>query len=227
MSQHKLMIFAKAPRPGHVKTRLDLPPEDAARWHEAFVLDVVERHQRPGRHLTVWRADQSAHPFWNGLDVHQKDQRGSSLGERMAHAFGEEVGAENSVVILGTDSPSLPPQFVDDAFSLLEEKDVVVGPACDGGYYLLGMNRFQPSLFPVDMPWGTQSVLPTTLDLIRNAELSLGMLPFWYDVDRPADLAFLERHLGVLANQGVPMPQETLARFSLLRSLTGVHHGDG
>ena len=130
----------------------------------------------------------------------------------MKNAFADELSHGLPVVILGTDSPSLPPALV-DAFAALAHKDVVIGPACDGGYYLLGLNHLHPSLFPVDMDWGTSSVLWKTLSEVRLSQLSLELLPFWYDVDRPEDLDLLRQHLPVLADQNVPVPPRTQARL--------------
>ena len=189
------MVFAKAPEPGRVKTRLLLPPETAAALHAAFVRDVVARHQRPGRRVTVWRAGAQDHPLWAGLDARLANQVGADLGERMAHAFAAELEGDARVVIIGTDSPTLPPRLVDEAFALLDEVPVVVGPACDGGYYLLGARGAVPPCFE-GLAWGGDQVLLDTLDAL--AELPHRLLDFWYDVDRPADLALLRRHLRAL-----------------------------
>ena len=113
----RLMVFAKAPVPGRVKTRLCLPPERAAALHSAFVRDVVDRHQRPGRALTVWRAGDLEHPLWADLGVALGIQQGADLGARMRHAFTRELSGDARVVVVGTDSPSLPPRLVDAAFA--------------------------------------------------------------------------------------------------------------
>lgn len=208
MSQ-RLMIFAKAPEPGRVKTRLRLPPEDAARLHEAFVADVVERHQAPNRQITVWRAGDLKHAFWDGLDVKFADQVPGDLGVRMASAFNTELGSGDPVVILGTDSPTLPPERVDEAFELLESAPAVIGPACDGGYYLLGLNGSVPGgVFDPDIEWGGDGVLLDTLARLR-AHGSFKMLDFWYDVDRPADLRLLRIHLQHARNGSFPLPPRT------------------
>ena len=195
----RLMIFAKAPEPGRVKTRLApaVGSENAARLHAAFVRDVVARHRRPGRALTVWRAGDLAHPLWAELGVPLEAQPAGDLGHRMRWAFEREGAAGEAVVILGTDSPSLPPALVDAAFEALTRVPVVLGPACDGGYYLLGLRACAPPIFE-GVPWGTGAVLTDTLAALQRAGLRYALLPFWYDVDRPADLTLLRAHLPTL-----------------------------
>ena len=195
-----------------MKTRLCPPctPADAADLHGAFVRDVVARHQRVGRRTTVWRAGDADHPLWGDLGVPLARQRGGDLGARMAAAFADECGDGARVVVLGTDSPSLPPSLVDAAFEALAHVPCVLGPACDGGYYLLGARGSVPPVFD-DMPWGSAGVLPRTLAALRTACVPVHLLPFWYDVDRPADLDLLRAHLPVLAALGEPAPMHTMA----------------
>ncbi len=209
MNEPRLMVFAKAPEPGRVKTRLALPPEHAARLHAAFLHDVVERHTRPGRRLTVWRAGDLEHPIWAALNARLDVQPSGDLGARMSAAFQTELAGGGPVVILGTDSPTLPPALVDAAFAALEAVDVVVGPACDGGYYLLGARGGVPPVF--DGPgWGGPGVLAHTLDSLEAAAIPYRLLDFWYDVDRPEDLALMRAHVPALAASGEVPPRFTL-----------------
>lgn len=209
MSGQRLMVFAKAPEPGRVKTRLGLPPDDAARLHGAFVRDVVERHARPRRRLTVWRAGDLDHPLWGALNVRLDVQPVGDLGARMARAFATELTGGGPVVILGTDSPTLPPGLVDAAYAALRDVDVVVGPACDGGYYLLGARGDVPPVF--DGPtWGGPGVLAHTLDSLETAAIPYRLLEFWYDVDRPEDLTLLRAHVPALTASGEAPPRHTL-----------------
>ncbi len=214
----RLMIFAKAPVPGRVKTRLELPPTTAARLHAAFVRDVVARHQRPGRRVTVWRALDVDHPLWSELverhGVRLATQGEGDLGARMAAAFADELAGGGPVVVLGTDSPSLPPRLVDAAFAALAEVPAVIGPACDGGYYLLGLRGEVPPVFPTDMPWGTEVVLTRTLRALAATGAPFRVLDPWYDVDRITDLALLKYHLPSLIAAGDPAPTRTLAAMS-------------
>lgn len=214
----RLMVFAKAPTPGRVKTRLALPPATAAALHAAFVRDVVARHGRADRRVTVWRAGDLAHPLWAELverhGVALAEQPPGDLGDRMAAAFAAEGAAGDPVVILGTDSPTLPPAFVDDAFAALAEGEAVIGPACDGGYYLLGLRGAATrdrALWPPGLAWGTDAVLPATLAALA-ARGPFAVLDPWYDVDRPADLRWLRHHLPRVT----PPPTHTTAALAAL-----------
>lgn len=220
----RLMIFAKAPMPGRVKTRLRLPPERAAAVHAAFVRDVVARHQRPGRAVTLWRAGDLDHPLWSALvEAHALTlavQPAGDLGDRMRAAFTAELTHGARVVILGTDSPTLPPRLVDAAFAALEHAPVAVGPAADGGYYLMALrapagDAVFDALYPADMKWGTEEVLPRTLDRLAAAGLPFRVLDPWYDIDRPADLAFAAHHIPSLIAAGDPAPGHTMRAVGL------------
>jgi len=221
----RLMIFAKAPTPGRVKTRLKLPPETAAALHAAFVRDVVARHQRPGRQVTVWRAGDLQHGLWRELveahGVSLAVQPSGDLGDRMAAAFSATGVHGDPVVVLGTDSPTLPPALVERAFAALGDRDAVIGPACDGGYVLLGLRgaaTTDRSIFPPGLAWGTEAVLPATLDALA-ARGDFAVLDPWYDVDRPQDLRWMRHHMPLLDG---PTPRHTL---SMLAALDGADNG--
>jgi glycosyltransferase A (GT-A) superfamily protein (DUF2064 family) len=96
------------------------------------------------------------------------------------------------VVAIGSDSPDLPPRIVKAAFAALEKGGAVIGPACDGGYYLIGfsMESFTPAAFE-GMAWGTDSVGKTTMDILERTGLDVHVLPVWRDIDRPEDVAAL------------------------------------
>ena len=211
----RVMVFAKAPAPGKVKTRLApaVGEAGAALLHAAFVRDVVARHNTPPlRSLTVWRAGDIDHPLWAELGVDLETQCSGNLGDRMAHAFGQELGGDVPVVVLGTDSPSLPREFVNRAFMMLQNHEVVLGPACDGGYYLIGIRGAIPAVFE-GIDWGTESVFAQTVEALNAAGIQFAQLPYWYDVDRPSDLRMLRamRH-----RLGEPQPVHTLAALAEL-----------
>ena len=134
-----------------------------------------------------------------------------NLGSRMAAAFTAELESGCPVVILGTDSPTLPPARVNEAFERLKSTPAVIGPACDGGYYLLGLNGGIPAnIFASDIEWGGSDVLLKTLDRLSAAG-AFHLLDFWYDVDRPDDLRLLRFHLEQAKRCGVPVPGCTAA----------------
>ena len=181
-----LMIFAKAPELGAVKTRLELPIDEAAALHRAFVSDVVNGTMGFWQQV-LWTTDES-HPFFTQFDQPLHRQSGIDLGERMAHAFQQSLAQYARVVVIGTDAPNLPVSFIRDAFDALKYHDVVIGPSCDGGYYLLGLTRFLPALFERRIGWSGADVFSRTLAVLREDQITPHILPFWFDVDRPEDL---------------------------------------
>lgn len=198
-----LVVFAKAPIPGQVKTRLcpALMPDEAATLHGSFVLDTVERTKAAvGRfNLPVDRflacAPSSTHPFFKVMEarhgVRLIDQEGDDLGQRMAGVF-DRLFAQGyrSVVLVGTDVPSLPLEEYRRTFGLLESHDLVLGPALDGGYYLLGLTRPAPALF-TDIPWSTGDVRRITEEKARSLGLTIALTAPWRDVDTIEDLTAL------------------------------------
>jgi hypothetical protein len=112
------------------------------------------------------------------------------------------------VVAIGTDSPTLPASEMAGAFEGLSAHEAVLGPAEDGGYYLIGLRRFEPALFK-DVAWGSDAVLSTTLTTAGRLNLSVGLLAPWYDVDTPADVKRLRRELRARSDL-CPAEQELL-----------------
>lgn len=198
-----LVVFAKAPVPGQVKTRLcpPLTPDEAATLHGSFVLDTLERTKAAVSkfHLPFHRflacAPASTLVFFQIMEerhgVTLLDQVGEHVGARMSHTF-EALFAQGyrHVLIVGTDVPSLPLNHYQQALALLESHDVVLGPALDGGYYLIGLNRAVPDLF-TGIPWSTDRVLALTEEKAAHLGLSTALLPVWRDVDTIDDLAAL------------------------------------
>ena len=215
-SSQALIIFAKAPEPGQVKTRLSPPltSDQAAHLHEAFVLDAVHAAQPLGG-VTHWLScsPSTTHPFFHTLSrrfrLRLLTQTGETLGERMASALRQALDAgATRVVLIGTDLPTLPVSIIRDAFRLLRRADVVLGPACDGGYYLVGVSRRVPPMFH-EIPWGRSTVLEATLAQINRLGLRCRLLPFWYDVDTLPSLRLLTAHLTVLRRLNERVPAST------------------
>lgn len=133
-----------------------------------------------------------AHP-----DLPVRRQRGGELGERLAHGFEESFRrGVAAVMAVGADHPTLPPAFVRDGFDALADRDAVVGPSRDGGYYAVAVRReawpAASALFR-DIPWSSPRVTEVTRRVASEAGLDLGELARWYDVDRPEDLEALRR----------------------------------
>jgi rSAM/selenodomain-associated transferase 1 len=131
-------------------------------------------------------------------------QAGADLGARMAAAIADELAdGASAVVLVGTDSPTLPGAYLQRAAAWLgDDAEVVLGPAADGGYYLVGARRPLPQLFAAGISWGTPQVLPATLLRLRElaaAGTRVALLPFFYDVDTPQDLWLLACHLRLAA----------------------------
>ena len=200
-------IMAKVPQRGRVKTRLvpPLSPDEACALAGCFLRDVAASIVAAGR----------AHPAIQGIAVYLPrgeehalagvlpegfwllPQRGADLGERLLHATGDLLAAGfGSACLVNSDSPTLPERLLLDAAHALERPGdrVVLGPAADGGYYLVGLKRPHRRLFE-DIAWSTPAVLAQTLERARELDLEVHLLPEWYDVDDGESLRVLCREL--------------------------------
>lgn len=194
-----LVLMAKQPAPTQTKTRLMpmLSAEQAAELYHCFLVDKVAQMRQVHK---VTRAIAytpiEAKPFFSALvpDFDLIPQRGADLGQRLkgvvADAFA--VGYEH-VVAIDSDTVTLPPKFLQEAFEALEYADVSIGGCEDGGYYAIGLRHPYLSVFEVEM--STPHVLRDTLRQATVANLSIHQLPVWYDVDTPADLQRLAQEL--------------------------------
>ncbi len=194
-------VFAKYWQAGSVKTRLaaSIGNVMAADLYRCFVeetIRIVDRSRCDIRTLVFSPPEQRASmaaivdPSW-GL----WPQSDGSLGRRMSHFFFDAFrnGAEK-VILVGSDTPSLPSARLAQAFRRLDRADVVLGPSDDGGYYLIGMKQPQPQLFQA-IEWSTERVFDQTRAVIQRAGLLLAPLAPWYDVDRLDDLHRLQNDL--------------------------------
>ncbi len=195
-----LGIFAKYWEPGQVKTRLaaKLGGAAASEVYRHFVTTLVKRFRRcaDSRVLCFTPAERAvAFAELAGADWVAKPQAGGDLGARMTSFFDScfRDGAER-VVLIGSDSPTLPIEYVDSAFRLLRETDVVLGPTDDGGYYLVGASRDVAGIF-ADIDWSTAIVWEQTVARLGELRLSYETLPQWYDVDELPDLERLRDEL--------------------------------
>ena len=191
-----LALFAKAPRPGQVKTRLcpPLTPEQAAELYDAMLRDVLEQHRDSGHERVLWFAPADAHAELAeraGADYRLEPQRGAGLAERMSVVFRRHAAeGADAIVLRGTDSPTLPAMRIAQAFELLASGiDLVLCGDHDGGYNLIGLRRPQDALFALEM--STQNVLEQTLRRARSLGLETHVLEPHHDVDTAADLVRL------------------------------------
>ncbi|MBI4369894.1 MAG: TIGR04282 family arsenosugar biosynthesis glycosyltransferase [Elusimicrobia bacterium] len=160
------------------------PPEAGPQQRRAPLLEIAYAAATSHPNLK-WLEDTVPVPFFlqHGADL------GSRLTKAFKHAF--QSGAKK-VIIIGSDTPHLDPKDISEAFNLLGSRDAVLGPAKDGGYYLIGLKSPNPALFN-GISWSTSQVLKQTLERINHQKLSLGLLPSYSDIDTPADLEMLER----------------------------------
>jgi len=208
-----LGIFLKQPRPGQVKTRLavDLGANPAAELYAAFQADLAVRFRELGsRRVLCFTPDHPASAaFFSDLAGGNYDlwpQPSGELGDRLGAFFDEAFaqGAER-VVVIGSDSPTLPVDLVGRAFDQLTTHDVILGPATDGGYYLVGQGRASHPLFR-NINWSSSRVLEQTIAHIEASQLSLALLSPWYDVDTIDDLDLLRGHIAALRCAGLSDP---------------------
>jgi rSAM/selenodomain-associated transferase 1 len=202
-----LGIFAKEPEAGQVKSRLarETSPAWAARVADAFLRDTVERLAGIVAERILVFSPPAAARFFADL-VRDRfrllPQLEGDLGQRL-HGFihSQLEGGSSRVVVVGTDSPTLPLEYIEQAFRELERADVVFGPATDGGYYLLGCAGRVPPIF-ADMPWSSERVLSESIARLAGPSWRLAVLPPWYDVDTLADWWCLRGHVAALQSAG-------------------------
>lgn len=195
-----LIVFTRYPEPGKTKTRLipALGAEGAATLQrqmteqklaevnklQTFYPVSVEIHFAGGNEALMQK--------WLGSNLIYRQQSEGDIGCRMAAAFQASFAAGmNQVVLIGIDCPDLNAQLMAEAFHALREYDLVLGPALDGGYYLIGLRRLIPQLF-TGIRWSTAEVLPQTLKIAQSLELAVAKLPWLSDVDCPEDLSILK-----------------------------------
>jgi hypothetical protein len=194
MESNILIIFAKNLVHGKVKTRLasSVGVDVAFEVYKELIDHTKTIAKNVNADKIVYYSEQVEHTdIWNDGFLKAK-QQGVDLGERMKNAFqGMLQLGYTKAVIIGTDCPSLNAQIIHDAFDALDQKNVVIGPAYDGGYYLIGMKDLYEELFHA-VPWSTDTVLKTTIAICDRFNLSYSLLPILYDIDDEKDLIHLK-----------------------------------
>jgi hypothetical protein len=199
-----IMVFVKVPGRGAVKSRLSraLDPDFVQRLYECMVLDTIDVVRESGIPFRIFVSPSDALQeagSWLGREHGYLPQEGEDLGERMERAFVRmfSEGAKQAVLI-GSDIPGLTAEILRQAFFSLAEHDAVIGPANDGGYYLIGFSgmAFSPGIFHA-MPWSTGSVFRETVERLTASSLTCRILPERIDADTREDLiALLDRRAG-------------------------------
>lgn len=194
--------MAKAPIVGKVKTGLCPPlgPQSAAMLHESFIRDAVEKASTvPDAEVVVAYSPRGTAPYFREITPGADRYlflRGDTPGERLSHCFEHLCGPDSSVIVMGSDAPTLPLRCIEMAFGVLDtgRADAVIGPASERGYYLVGLRSPVKELFE-DVVWSGPNAIPGSASRARQMGLRVHLLPEWYYVDRPADLSHLRAEL--------------------------------
>lgn len=201
--RHALAVAAKAPRPGTVKTRLQplLSADEATELYRCFLKDTIESMENvSAAQIVISYTPAGGERYFDGVltNGHRMiAQRGESFGDRLYYAL-EDLLREgfDTASIMDADSPTLPREYIAQTFEELARPGdrVVLGPASDGGYYLIGIKRPHRRLFE-EIAWSTPSVLAETVDRAAQIGLEVKLLPEWYDVDDTGDFERLKREI--------------------------------
>lgn len=214
-----VIVFAKEAIPGKVKTRLavDLGDELASQYYRAFARDVLEMVE------SYTQSEETCLPYlaWSGSKQGELVEHAQELGFSVIDQGTGGLGARmesvtkrlredhfDRLLVIGTDSPTLMPEHLKEAFESLERHDLVFGPSFDGGYYLVGIDlrsafgaRIEEAIFR-DITWSTPGVLTESLAAVRRVGLLCDLLGFWYDIDTYEDLNIMWTHLKFLRGKG-------------------------
>ena len=188
-----LIIFVKYPQPGFVKTRLakEIGKKNASELYRLFVETLLARIKDKNFTRVIFYSPISKRneiKRWLGDNLALSPQKGRGLGERLSYAFRLTFknGAKR-VVVIGTDSPALNKKLILDAFKKLKETQCVLGPAFDGGYYLVGLASFHEEIFQ-HIYWSSDNVFKQTLKTIKKSRISFSLLDKQLDIDNKDDL---------------------------------------
>ena len=207
----RVLLFSKFPEPGMVKTRLarSVGADNAAKLQRAFIEDQLGMLSEIGASVTM-----CCDPFRPLIDYERlfgggigyAPQQGRDLGQRMLHALHQALRENETAVLIGSDLPDLPGRFLTEAFKALRSAQVCLGPATDGGFYLLGLSEPLPADIFKGVAWSGPQVLQATLANCAARKLGTHLLPAWPDVDTLEDLTGYARR-----NHG--RPTQTMNRI--------------
>lgn len=193
-----ILIFTKAPVAGEVKTRLvpPLKPEQAALLHQKLVNRTLKMVTKAAiAPVILYCSPDDTHPFFiqckDEFRIQTARQEGEDLGARMLNGFNAALEKFRYVILIGTDCPSMTSDYLEDAIQRLRSgSDLVIGPAQDGGYVLIGMKQSHAELFS-DLLWGSDSVFGLTMEKAMLSGLQVSLLDSLQDIDRPEDLKYI------------------------------------
>ncbi len=198
-----ILFFMKYPEPGEVKTRLatTIGQDKAAELYGHFVLDLLAKLESTQLSFAICFYPEQKKELlmeWLGEGYEYIPQKGADLGERMAAAFLDAfAGGHRRVILMGSDFPDLPRSFLEDALAALNTHDIVIGPAMDGGYYLIGFRKetFIQEAFE-GMDWSTEGIFRQTLSILKAHRRRVYVLPVWNDIDTIEDVRQLIERAG-------------------------------
>lgn len=209
-----IIIMAKVPRAGNVKTRLRpiLSTSERRTLAEAFLSDTIYKAFEKCNALIVAYSPTNEESYFSRFDLENlllSGQKGTDLGEKMSNAFDFAFRrfAGASVIMIGTDSPTFPSEFLEKAFTALESTaEIVLGKTADGGFYLIGLKKNHRRLFK-NVEWSTSGVYERMIRNIAELNLRLQSVPEWYDVDMPEDLLQLQKDIRANESSRKDAPQ--------------------
>ncbi|MFC1667792.1 TIGR04282 family arsenosugar biosynthesis glycosyltransferase [Chlamydiota bacterium] len=195
-----LIVFVKYPEPGSVKTRLgaSIGDRNASLIYKELTELILKNTANRNYKTVIYFAPQKRKKeiiAWLGGFHEYYAQQGELLGQKLQHAFKEVFrNGAKKIVVIGTDCPYVCSRLINKAFSELDSGDCVIGPAQDGGYYLLGMKRYYPEIF-TDIEWSTATVFTQTAEQMRKSQLDFSVLSVLSDIDTYHDLHTLKKDL--------------------------------
>ncbi|WP_050607054.1 TIGR04282 family arsenosugar biosynthesis glycosyltransferase [Clostridium niameyense] len=191
-----LIIMTRIPVAGKTKTRLMkiLTGEQCASIHKSFLMDILNTTNFMKKNMDIYLTYSDEGPFSiieSLIPEYIKafPQSGKILGEKMRNAIENLLdNGYDKVVLIGSDIPEVQPNNIEKAFEILDEKDVCFGPTMDGGYYLVGMKKMHPIVFESDIKWGSKYVFDNTMGILNKANLQVGFVDKYEDIDTEEDL---------------------------------------
>ncbi len=224
-NSNALVVVAKRPAPGKTKTRLSPPltPEMASALYESFLFDTLDQmRQVTDAHHVIAYLDEQDYFQRIAPDFELIQQEGDDLGARLDNALTSFLSrGYERVIIMDSDSPTLPASYLSQAFHLLSDgADVVLGPCDDGGYYLIGIKKPRPRLLR-EVQMSTSTVMADTIALAEQEGLRVNLLPIWYDVDDAASLIRLMKEVESLDAQATVHTRRFLQQNEIGRILYG------